>query len=169
MDDLKALIRALPENCMDDIEQADIECNLRGFVYWLNQLKDNQCTQTAVIKAVGEQTVKNAEEICKLWAEVDKIYDKIDDLQDQIDAINQLIVELDISAIREDINVLAGKLSWFTQHLPAAQGLIPDSWKFAMGTISLLSNNGTTLPTDVTAYGIFTSPHLHDNGDVYAD
>ena len=148
------------------IDQRTIECDLRAFTRWLNDLADianwlqNEYPKLKAIVEDHEQRIKCLEErmdavelrLDHLEECCEEVQQKIQDLQQQIDNLNQVI------------NMMNNRLDWLFNHLPTVYGNVPEDWRFAMGNINVMSdNNGSP---NIDGAGIFTSRSIEDN-DIY--
>ena len=157
------------------INSRTIECDLKGFTDWLNDMADllNYTNKLAVENWNLTQDLKTRvecleEKVETIEGQIIEIFDRLKDHESRLKS-----VELAIGPIITDINNISGNiqnimtslldLNWLLSIMPYNKINIPASFKIAVGNINVMSaNNGT--PS--MSIGIFTKT-VQENNDVY--
>lgn len=144
------------------INQTTIECDLSAFTRWLNQLADQTNYLTSVYSALKKQVDENTEDIRLLKVRVSELELWVGDIDSRLTILEQKVEDLDLDTIEELINMVNGRVDMLYGWLPIPYGMIdPKGWKFAMGNISVMSNQ--TSPANTDGPGIYTSGNVEDN------
>ena len=147
------------------IDQRTIECDLRKFTRWLNDLVDRINWLTRIYVELKKQVDINTEDIRQLKIRVTKVEDRVTNLEHRVDNLEQIVNNLDLDTINGLIEMVNGRVDLLYSWLPIPYGMIdPRGWKFAMGNINVMSDTDGT--PSVTGAGIFTSGSI-ENNDIY--
>lgn len=160
MDVIESLYESLPH-----IEQKTIECDMRKFVRWLNDLMDRVNWLTNIYVALKEQVDINKEDIRQLKIRMTNAEDRITNLEKRVSNLEIAFGNLDLDTINGLIEMVNGRVDMLYSWLPIPYGMIdPKGWKFAMGNINVMSD--TNQNPSIDGAGIFTSGAIEDN-DIY--
>lgn len=154
-------------NDIPPISQETIECDLRAFTIWLNNLAERVNYVAHVYGDLKDQVEQNTYDINALKNRMTSAENNITNLDGRVTTLEQEIAELigGGGTITELINLLNGRVDQLYGWLPVPYGTIDGrGWKFAMGNISVMSaNNGTA---SISGPGIFTAGDI-ENNDIY--
>lgn len=151
---------------LSHIDQHTIECDLRAFTSWLNRLVDQLNYTTRIAIYAKNLAEKNEKRICLLEERVENLEQIVLNIDRRLtkaegDIIN-IFQQLDI--LENTINQVNARVDLLYSWLPIPYGMIdPKGWKFAMGNINCMSDNGGTPNLDI---GIITHYDIKDN-DIY--
>lgn len=147
------------------IDQRTIECDLRKFTRWLNDLVDRINWLTNLYVKLKEQVDINTEDIRQLKIRMTNVENRVTSLENRVTNLEEIVNNLDLDTIEGLIAMVNGRVDLLYSWLPIPYGMIdPKGWKFAMGNINAMSaNNGTP---SIDGPGIFTSGSIEDN-DIY--
>lgn len=147
------------------IDQRTIECDLRKFTRWLNDLVDRINWLTNIYVELKTQVDKNKEDIRLIKQRVTNLETRVDNLESRVTNIENALANIDLDTINNLIGMVNGRIDLLYSWLPIPYGMIdPKGWKFAMGNINVMSNNDGTPSVD--GAGVFTSNTIEDN-DIY--
>lgn len=149
---------------LPNINQETIECDLRAFTHWLNDLVDQVNYITKIYTDLKEQVDQNTIDIHNLDGRVTNLETRMGNVENRLTN-----VEGDVNTLRQDvtnlgntINAINGRVDTLYNWLPVPYGTIDGrGWKFAMGNINVMST--TDAPTAVTVPGIYTSGSVENN------
>lgn len=146
------------------IDQKTIECNMRDFTRWLNDLVDT-------INWLGKSYVNLQKQVDENTKRIECLEERVDDHEERIKVLEKDVTELkkwvnnfSLETIDQALNMINGRVDWIYDRLPTVYGNIPASWKFGMGTISVMSGNDGEPSID--GPGIFTRVLIGDD-DLY--
>ena len=160
MEVIESLYEDLP-----GIDQETIECDMRKFVRWLNDVLDRVNWLKNLYIELKAQVDANTEDIRKLKVRMTNAETRITNLEARVTALEETVNNLDLDSIRGAMNMLNERIDLLYSWLPIPYGMIdPKGWKFAMGNISVMSDNNSTPSID--GAGIYTSGAIEDN-DLY--
>lgn len=147
------------------IDQRTIECDLRKFTRWLNDLVDRINWLTNLYVVLKEQVDTNTEDIRKLKIQVNNLEERVDNIDNRLTNLEEIVNNIDLDTIEGLIEMVNGRVDLLYSWLPIPYGMIdPKGWKFAMGNINVMSDNNQTPSID--GAGIYTSGTIEDN-DIY--
>lgn len=147
------------------INQNVIECDLRAFTRWLNTLADQVNWVSKVYVALKAQVDENTEDIRQLRIDLNALTLRVNDIDERLTILEGKVEALDLETIEQLIEMVNGRVDLLYGWLPIPYGMIDaKGWKFAMGNISVMSDNNNT--PSVNGPGIFTANQIEDN-DVY--
>lgn len=154
-----------PDGQLPHIDQNVIECDLRAFTRWLNSLVDNVNWLSKAYLEMKDKVDDHEQRIKCLEERVDSLEERMDHMEECCEEVRDWIAHYDISAIEQAINMVNGRVDNLYRWLPIPYGLIDGKgWKFAMGNISVMSDNNETPSID--GAGIYTSGQI-ENNDLY--
>lgn len=154
-----------PDGELPHINQDVIECDLRAFTRWLNSLADNVNWLVKVYPELKAKVDDHEQRIACLEERMTALEDRVTHLEECCEEVRDWIAHYDISAIEQAINMINGRVDTLYGWLPIPYGLIDGKgWKFAMGNISVMSDNNATPSID--GAGIFTAGQI-ENNDIY--
>lgn len=147
------------------IDQRTIECDMRKFTRWLNDLVDRINWATQIYVELKKQVDDNKEEIRLLKNRVTNVENKVIALENRVTKLEETVNAIDLDTINGLIEMVNGRVDMLYKWLPIPYGMIdPKGWKFAMGNINVMSNtNGSP---SINGAGVFTSGSIEDN-DIY--
>lgn len=149
------------------ISQQTIECDLRAFTRWLNDVKDQVNWLTNVYVALKAQVEENTEQIRLLKIRMTNVENRVTAVENRLTVVEGDVaqIKVDLQNLTAVVQAVSDKLDLLYTWLPVPYGTIdPRGWKFAMGNINTMSaNNGTP---SISGPGIFTSGNIEDN-DIY--
>lgn len=144
------------------IDQQTIECDLRAFTRWLNDLADQMNYITKIYVDLKAQVEQNTEDIRLLKNRVTNVENRVTNLEGRVDNIENIIHNLGLDDIQGAINMVNGRVDTLYGWLPIPYGMIDGKgWKFAMGNINAMST--TDAPSNTDGPGIYTSGSVEDN------
>lgn len=144
------------------INQSTIECDLRAFTRWLNQLAEQVNWLSKTYINLKAQVETNTEDIRLLKNRVGALELRVDSIDERLTTLEQKVAALDLETIEGLIALVNGRVDMLYGWLPIPYGMIePKGWKFAMGNISVMSDQ--TSPDDTDGPGIYTSGSVEDN------
>lgn len=144
------------------IEQHTIECDLRAFTRWLNDLKDQVNYVTKIYTELKDQVENHEYRIHALETRMTDAETMISDLYQQLANLEGRVTILENSSIGGVVDALNGRIDMLYGWLPVPYGTIDSrGWKFAMGDIN--ATVSATDPTSVSVPGIYTSGTIEDN------
>lgn len=144
------------------IDQHTIECDLRAFTHWLNELKDQVNYLSKIYVELKSQVEDHEYRIHELENRMDTAETAISDLNGRINALDLRVAALENSGTGGVIEMLSGRVDMLYSWLPIPYGMIdPKGWKFAMGNVNAMTNQ--TNPTDVEGPGIYTRGEVGNN------
>ena len=144
------------------INQDTIECDLRAFTRWLNNVVDALNWTIKVYKKLDAQVATNTEEIRLLKNRMTTAEENITNLQERMTTVEDIIHDIDLDEISHLIDLVNGRIDLLYSWIPVPYGMVdPLGWKFAMGNINVMSS--TNDPTATTGPGIYTSGTVEDN------
>lgn len=144
------------------IDQRTIECDLRAFTRWLNNLVDQVNYLTKIYTELKEQVDINKEDIRLLKNRATTIENRLDNHETRITNLEEAVAGLDLETINQLIAMVNGRVDMLYGWLPIPYGMIdPKGWKFAMGNINAMSTQDA--PSNVDGPGIYTSGSVEDN------
>lgn len=144
------------------IEQSTIECDLRKFTLWLNDLTDAVNYLLSVYGELKDTVESNKNRINALENRMTAAETKIENIYDLIENLDARVRELEGSGQGSAIDMLNGRIDLLYSWLPIPYGLIDGKgWKFAMGNANMFT--GTNNPTDASGSGIFTHEGVNNN------
>lgn len=147
------------------IDQRTIECDMRKFTRWLNDLVDRINWATQIYVDLKAQVDDNKEEIRLLKNRVTNVENKVIALENRVTKLEETVNAIDLDTINGLIEMVNGRVDMLYKWLPIPYGMIdPKGWKFAMGNINVMSNNDGSPSID--GAGVFTSGSIEDN-DIY--
>ena len=154
-----------PDGQLPHINQDVIECDLRAFTRWLNSLVDAVNWLSTAYTDMKDKVDDHEQRIKCLEERVDNLETRMDHMEECCEEVKDWIAHYDISAIEQAINMINGRVDTLYGWLPIPYGLIDGKgWKFAMGNISVMSDNNETPSID--GAGIFTAGQI-ENNDIY--
>jgi len=144
------------------IDQNTIECDLRAFTRWLNNLVDQINWLTKIYTGLKDQVEQNTEEIRLLKIRMSDAENDIYNLKQRVINLENIVDNLDLDTITGLINMVNGRVDMLYSWLPIPYGMIDTKgWKFAMGNISVMSTQDA--PSDTDGPGIYTSGSVENN------
>ena len=147
------------------INQSTIECDLRAFTRWLADLVDQVNWCTKVYSQLSDDVEDLKYEVNSLKNRMDNAETNITNLDSRLTSLESRVSVLEQSGEGGAIDALAGRVDLLYGWLPIPYGNInAKGWKFAMGNISVMSDNNGTPSID--GAGIYTSGSIEDN-DIY--
>lgn len=147
---------------LQHINQNDIECDLRHFTIWLNDLVDQVNWLTNVYTKLQKQVAENTEDIRLIKLRLDALEASLRALTERVDNIEQRVYNIEHSGTSGVIDMINGRVDMLYGWLPIPYGMIDaKGWKFAMGNISAMST--TESPENTDGPGIYTSGEVEDN------
>lgn len=147
------------------IDQRTIECDLRKFTRWLNDLVDRINWLTKIYVELKAQVDQNKEDIRVLKNRMTNVENRVTNLESRVTNIEAALASIDLETIEGLIQMVNGRVDLLYSWLPLPYGMIdPKGWKFAMGNINVMSDTNGTPSTD--GAGVFTSGSIEDN-DIY--
>jgi len=154
------------ENDMPYIDQRTIECDMRKFTRWLNDLAELVNYLKNYAKVVKETLADHEKRITYLEDRMDKAETRIKKLEECCEEVKKKFekIENKFELFDQAFNMLNGRIDWIYDHLPTVYGNVPADWKFAMGNINVMSDNNST--PSINGAGIYTSMSIEDN-DIY--
>ena len=160
MDVIESTYETLPY-----IDQRTIECDLRKFTRWLNDLVDRINWLTNIYVELKAQVEQNKEDIRVLKNRVTNLETRVSNLETRMTNLEEIVNNIDLDTIEGLIAMVNGRVDLLYSWLPLPYGMIdPKGWKFAMGNINVMSDTNGTPSTD--GAGIFTSGSI-ENNDIY--
>lgn len=160
MDVIESTYETLPY-----IDQRTIECDLRKFTRWLNDLVDRINWLTRIYVQLKVQVEQNKEDIRVLKNRMTDVENRVTNLESRVTNIEAAIASIDLDTIEGLIQMVNGRVDLLYSWLPLPYGMIdPKGWKFAMGNINVMSDTSGTPSID--GAGVFTSGSIEDN-DIY--
>lgn len=160
MDVIESTYETLPY-----IDQRTIECDLRKFTRWLNDLVDRINWLTKIYVELKAQVDQNKEDIRVLKNRMTNVENRVTNLEGRVTNLEEIVNNLDLDTLEGLIEMVNGRIDLLYSWLPIPYGMIdPKGWKFAMGNMNAMSDNNGTPSTD--GPGIFTSGSIKDN-DIY--
>lgn len=160
MDVIESTYETLPY-----IDQRTIECDLRKFTRWLNDLVDRINWLTNIYVELKAQVEQNKEDIRVLKNRVTDLETRMTNLETRVTDLEEIVNNLDLDTLEGLIAMVNGRVDLLYSWLPLPYGMIdPKGWKFAMGNINVMSDtNGNP---SIDGAGIFTSGSI-ENNDIY--
>ena len=147
------------------IDQRTIECDLRALTLKLNDMIDAINWLTTVYGELKDKTNDHEQRILCLEEKVANLETRVGTLEACCEEVREWIAQFSLDAINQAINMVNGRVDTLYSWLPIPYGLIDGKgWKFAMGNISVMSDNNSTPSID--GAGIFTAGQIEDN-DLY--
>lgn len=160
MDVIESTYETLPY-----IDQRTIECDLRKFTRWLNDLVDRINWLAKIYVELKAQVDQNKEDIRVLKNRMTNVENRVTNLEGRVTNLEEIVDNLDLETLEGLIEMVNGRIDMLYGWLPIPYGMIDGKgWKFAMGNINAMSDNSGTPSTD--GPGIFTSGSIEDN-DIY--
>ena len=160
MDVIESLYEDLPH-----IDQETIECDMRKFTRFLNDLVDRLNWLKDIYIELKAQVDTNTEDIRQLKIRMNNLEQRVTNIDARLTELEELVHSMDLDAIMAAINMVNGRVDMLYSWLPVPYGLIPGyGWKFAMGNINVMSDNNQTPAID--GAGIYTSGTI-ENNDIY--
>lgn len=153
-------------NDLPHIDQRTIECDMRRFTKWLNDMADIVNWLKNEFPIMQDRMDDLERRVKCLEERMDDAERRIGDVEECCDDAHSKIknIQNDINNINMALDMFQDRLQWFYDHLPTVYGNVPLDWKFAMGNINVMSDNDGT--PSIQGAGIFTSMAIEDN-DIY--